>query len=83
MILFKKRAKHKVKSYIYCIVWASFRARNVIKNETKKVNKTVSFAQFPWFFLSWDLKTQKIASRPPVFNLDLHIFSYNKQSMKI
>ena len=46
----KKWAKHKIKSYICCIVWVSFRARNAIKNETKKVNKTVSFAQFPWFF---------------------------------
>ena len=44
MIFFKKWAKHKVESYIYCV--NQFSREEVIKTETKDVNKTVSFVQF-------------------------------------
>ena len=41
MILLKKWAKHKVKSYIYCV--NQFLRENAIKNETKNVNKSSLF----------------------------------------
>ena len=41
--------------------------RNTIKNETKKVNKKVSFVQVWWYFYIFISRTEEIASQP-VFN---------------
>ena len=58
MILFKKWAKHKIKSYIYCE--NQFCARNAIKTETKNVNKNGLFYSIFVIFLSfWPLKLRK------------------------
>ena len=44
MILFKKWAKHKVKSYIYYV--NQFLKENAIKMKPRMETKTVSFVQF-------------------------------------
>ena len=49
MILFKKWAKHKVKSYIYCV--NQFLRKKRHKNETKNVNKNSLFCSIFVIFL--------------------------------
>ena len=82
MILFKKWAKHKVKSYIYCV--------NQFLRETrhKKWNRECKQKQYLLFNFcnSFDLltsRTQKIAWWTPVFNLIFTYFSVMNNSGKI
>ena len=58
MILFKKWAKHKVKSYIYCV--NQFLREKRHKNETKNVNKNSLFCSiFIIFLIFWPLELKK------------------------
>ena len=81
MILFKKWARHKVKSYIYYV--NQFLRVKPIKNEIKNVNKKSRMFTFCNIFDLFTSRTQKIVSWPLVFKPDLHIFPYNKQLRKI
>ena len=74
MILLKKWAKHKVKSYI-CV--NQFLRKKRHKNETKNVNK------FCNIFDLLTSRTQKIARWTPVFKPDFYVFSFNEQLRKI
>ena len=58
MILFKKSAKHKVKSYIYYVNQFLHKKRH--KNETKNVNKISLFcSNYVIFFIFWPLELRK------------------------
>ena len=58
MILFKKWAKHKVKSYIYCV--NQFLREKRYKNENKYVNKNSLFLSiFVIFLIFWPLELRK------------------------
>ena len=82
MILFKKWAKHKVKSYIYC--GNQFLREKHHKNETKNANKNSLFCfNFCDIFHLLTSRTQKIARWPHVFKPDFYIFSFNQQLKKI
>ena len=72
MILFKKWAKHKVKSYIYCVNQFLREKCHKKWSQECKQKQSVLFN----FCNSFDLlipRTEKIAWWPPVFNL---IFTY-------
>ena len=76
MILFKKWAKRKVKSYIYCVKFLR-------KKRHKKWNQECEQKQYLLFnfcniFGLLTSRTQKIAWWPPVFKPDFYIFSYNE-----
>ena len=58
MILFKIWAKHKVKSYIYCV--NQFLRKKRHKNETKNVNKnSLFYSIFVIFLIFWPLELKK------------------------
>ena len=58
MILFNKWAKHKVKSYIYCV--NQFLREKRYKNENKYVNKNSLFLSiFVIFLIFWPLELRK------------------------
>ena len=82
MILFKKWAKHKVKSYIYCVNQFLHEKRHKKWSQECKQKQSLLFS----FCNIFDLlisRTEKIAWWPPVFKLDFYIFSYNEQLRKI
>ena len=59
MIVLKKWAKHKVKSYIYCVN-QFLRHKNVIKNEAKNVNQNSHFCLiFVILYIYWSLELRK------------------------
>ena len=58
MILFKNWAKHKVKTYIYCV--NQFSRQKHHKNEAKNVNKNSFFCSiFVTFLIFWPLQLRK------------------------
>ena len=65
MILFKKWAKHKVKSYIYCV--NQFLREKRHKNETKNVNKSSLFCSNLEYFWSFDLENSENSMVTPCF----------------
>ena len=67
MVLFKKWAKHKIKSDIYCVIHFLREKRH--KTETKNVNNLFSI------FDILNSRTEEIAWWPPVFKPDFYIFS--------
>ena len=79
MILFKKWAKHKVKSYIYCENQFLREKRHKNWNEECKQNQSQFFSNFCNIFDFLTSRTQKIAWWPSVFKPDFYIFSYNEQ----
>ena len=78
MILFKKWAKHKVKSYIYCE--NQFLREKLHKKRNQECKQKQSF-----LFNFWNIfdllasRTQKIAWWISVFKIDFYIFPYNEQ----
>ena len=59
MILFKKWAKHKVKSYVYYVNQFLLK-KPPHKNETKNVNKNSHFcSMYVIFFIFWPLEFRK------------------------
>ena len=73
MILFKKLAKEKLKSYLYCAN-QSFR-KKLHKNETKTGNKISHFCKiFVIFLIFWPLELAKYHSDPLDFNLIFNVF---------
>ena len=82
MILFKKWAKHKVKSYIYCVNQFLREKRHKKWNQECKQKQSLLF-NFCNIFDLLTSRTQKIAWWPPVFKPDFYIFSYNEQLRKI
>ena len=82
MILLKKWAKHKVKSYIYCV------SRFLREKRHKKWNQESKQKQYLLFNFCniLDLltsRTQVIAWWLPAFRPDFYMFSYNEQLRKI
>ena len=85
MILFRKWAKNKVKSYIYCV--------NQLLREKlhEKWNQECKQKQFFFFFFFnvgnifhlLTSRTLKISWWTPVFKADFYIFFYNEQLRKI
>ena len=74
MILFKKWAKHKVKSYIYYVNEFLRKKRHKIWNQECKQKQPLLFNLCNIFDLLTS-RTQKIAWWPSVFKLDFYIFS--------
>ena len=77
MILFKKWAKHKVKSYIYCVNQFLPEKRHKKWNQECK-QKTVSFFDFCNIFDLLTSSTQKIAWWPPVSIVPNLAYNKNK-----
>ena len=82
MVLFKKWAKHKVKSYIYCV--------NQFLREKRHKKWNHDCKQKQYLLLTFcnilDLlssRSQKIEWSPPAFRPDIYLFSYNEQLRKI
>ena len=82
MILFKKWAKDKVKSYIYCVNQFLHEKRHKKWNQECKQKQSRMF-NFCNIFDLLTSRTQKIACWPPVFKPGFYIFLYNEQLMKI
>ena len=82
MILFKKCARHKVKSYIYFINQFLREKRHKKWNQECK-QKQSSMYNFYNIFDLLTSRTQKTASWPPIFKPDFYIFPYNVQLSKI
>ena len=82
MILLKKWAKHKVKSYIYCVNQFLREKRHKKWNQECKQKQSLLF-NFCNIFDLLTSRTQKIAWWPPVFKPDFYIFSFNEQLRKI
>ena len=82
MILFKKWAKHKVKSYIYCVNQFLPEKRHKKWKQECKQKQSFLFNVCDIFDLLTS-RTQKIASWPPVSKFDFYIFSYNERPKKI
>ena len=82
MILLKKWAKHKVKSYIYCVNQFLRKKRHEKWNQECKQKQSLLY-NFCDIFDLLTYRTQKIVSWPPVFKPDFYIFSYNDQLRKI
>ena len=77
MILFKKWAKHKVKSHIYCV--NQFLRKKGHKKWSKKCKHKQSLLfNFCNIFDLLTCRTEKIARSPPVFKHGFYIFSYNE-----
>ena len=82
MILFKKWAKHKVKSYIYCVNQFLREKRMKKWNQECKQKQSILF-NFCDIFDLLTSRTQKTAWWPPVFRPDFYICSFNEQTSKI
>ena len=76
MVLLKKWARHKVKSYTYCVNQFLPEKHQKEWNQECKQKQSLMFNFYNIFDLltSW---TQKIAWWPPVFKHDFCIFPYN------
>ena len=76
MVLLKKWARHKVKSYTYCVNQFLPEKHHKEWNQECKRKQSLMFNFYNIFDLltSW---TQKIAWWPPVFKHDFCIFPYN------
>ena len=81
MILLKKWAKHKVKSYIYCVNQFLRKKHHEKWNQECKQKQSLLFNFCNIFYLLTP-STQKIAWRLLVFKPDYHIFSYNEQQVR-
>ena len=77
MILFKKWARHIVKSYIYCVNQLLPKKLNKKWNQERKQKHSRLF-NFRNIFDPLTSRTQKIARWPPVLKPDFYIFSYNE-----
>ena len=82
MILSKKWAKHKVKSYIYRVNQSLYEKRHKKWYQECKQKQPLLF-QFCNIFDLFTSRTQKIAQWTPVFEPDFYIFSFNEQRRKI
>ena len=82
MILFKKWAKHKVKSYIYYVNQFLRKKRHKKLNQECKQKVSLLFNICNIFDLLAS-RTQKIAWWQPVFKRDFHIFYFNEKLRKI
>ena len=82
MILFKKWAKHKVKSYIYCVNQFLREKRHKKWNQECKQKQSLLF-NFCNIFDLLTSRSQKITSWPPVSKSDIYTFSFNEQLRKI
>ena len=80
--MFKEWAKHKVKSYIYCVNQFLREKRHKKWNQECKQKQSLLF-NFCNIFGLLTSRTENIAWWPPVFNPDFYIFSYNGQLRKI
>ena len=76
MFLFKNWAKHKVKSYIYCV-------SHFLREKHRKKQKHSLLFNFCNNFDLWISRTEKLAWWAPCFKPDFYIFSYNEQLKKI
>ena len=82
MILFKKWAKHQVKSYIYCEnQFLREKLHKKWKQECKQ--KQSLLFNFCHIFDLLTSRTQKIALWHPVFKPASYTFPYNEQLRKI
>ena len=82
MLLFKKWARHKVKSYIYCVnQFLREKSHNKWNQECKQ--KQSLLFNFCNIFDLLTSRAQKIAWWPCVFKSDFYIFSYNEKLRKI
>ena len=82
MILFKKWAKHKVKSYVYCVNQFLREKHDKKWNQECKQKQSLVFDFYSIFDL-FTSRTQKIAWWSPAFKPDFYIFSLNEQFRKI
>ena len=82
MILFKKWAKHKAKSYIYCVNHFLREKRHKKWNLECEQEESFLFNFCDIFDLLTSI-TQKITRWPPAFKPDFSIFPYNEQLWKI
>ena len=82
MILFKKWAKHKVKSYIYCVNQLLSEKHHKKWGQECKQNQSLLF-NFCNIFDLMISRTEKMAWRPPVFKPYFYIFFYNDKLRKI
>ena len=82
MILLKKWAKHKVKSYIYFVNQFLHEKRHTEVNQECKQKESL-LIDFSNVFDLLTSRTQKIAWWPPVFKPDFYIFFYIEQLRKI
>ena len=81
MILLKKWAKHKVRSYIYCVNQFLRKKHHEKWNQECKQKQSLLFNFCNIFYLLIP-STQKIAWWLLVFKPDYHIFSYNEQQLR-
>ena len=82
MILFKKWAKLKVKSYIYCVNQFLRKKHHRKWNQEWKQKQSL-LSNFRNMFDLLISRTQKIAWWIPVLKPDFYIFSSNEQLRKI
>ena len=82
MLLFKKWAQHKLKSYIY-FVNPPLREKRHRKWTQECKQKQLLLFNFRNIFDLLISRTDKIEWWPPVFKSDFYTFSYNEQLWKI
>ena len=82
MILFKKWAKHKVKSYTFFVNQFYCEKRHKQRSQKCKQKQSLLF-NFSNILVLLITRTKKIAWRPPVFKPKFYIFSYIEQLRKI
>ena len=80
--MFKKLAKHKVKSNTYCVNQFLRKKRHKNWNQECKQNQSILF-NFCNIFDLFTSRPQKIAWWAPDLRPDFYIFSYNEQVRKI